>query len=158
MHRGKVCKSYDTIASSEILSIKIISDILKYQSWYEIYEKIIIERFKRRFNYEITHVRKLEYHNYAWIAATSPEQATNIRKNKISFGHENIDVSMGKPTGDDLTKKNALIFIAKNLNRLKPKEVLESEIIACMGEKNIFNIYFKNDAQGKLTGGVISSV
>ena len=72
--------------------------------------------------------------------AISPEQATNIRKNKISFGHENIDVSVGKPTGDDLAKKNALILIAKNLNRLKPKEILESEIRACMGEKNIYSI------------------
>ena len=43
MHRGKVCKSYDTIASSEMLSIKITSDTLKYQSWYEVYEEIIIK-------------------------------------------------------------------------------------------------------------------
>lgn len=49
-------------------------------------------------------------------------------------------------------RKNALIFIAKNLNRLKPKEILEAEIRACMGKKNILNVYFKNDAQGKLTG------
>ena len=152
LHRGKVCKSYDTIASSEMLSIKVTSDTLKDQNWYEVYEEIIIEGFKRGFNYEITHVRKIEAHNYAWIVATSPEQASNIRKNKISFGHENIDVSMGKPTGDDLAKKNALILIAKNLNRLKPKAILEAEIRACMGEKNILNIYFKNDAQGKLTG------
>ena len=152
MHRAKVCKSYDTIASSEMLSIKITSDTIKDESWFSVYEEIIREGFKRGHNYEITHVRKIESHNYAWIVATSPEQATNIRKNKITFGHECIDVSMGKPTGDDLAKKNALILIAKNLNRLKPKEILESEIRKCMGEKNILNIYFKYDIQGKLTG------
>ena len=65
MHKGKVCKSYNTIASREMLS-------------------------------------------------TSPEQATNIRKNKITFGHECIDVSMGKSSGDDLSKNNVLILIAKN--------------------------------------------
>ena len=158
MYRGKVCKSYDTIASSGMLSIKITSDTIKNESRYAVYKEIILEGFKRKFNYEITHIRKIETHNYAWIVATSPEQATNIRKNKITFGHENINVSMGKPTDDDLAKKNALIFIAKNLNRLKPKKILESEIRTCMEEKNILNIYFKNDAQGKLTGGVISNV
>ena len=152
MHKAKVCKSYDTIASSEMLSIKITSDTIKDENWYTVYEEVIMEGFKRGYNFEITHVRKLESHNYAWIVATSPEQVTNIRKNKITFGHECIDVSMGKPTGDDLAKKNALILIAKNLNRLKPKEILEAEIRACMGDKNILNIFFKNDAQGKLTG------
>lgn len=151
-HKGKICKSYDTIASSEMLSIKVTSDSLKDENWFTVFEEIIIESFKRGHNYEITHVRKVESHNYAWIVATSPEQVTNIRKNKITFGHEGIDVSMGKPTGDDLAKKNALILIAKNLNRLKPKEILETEIRACMGDRNILNIYFKNDAQGKLTG------
>ena len=65
MHRGKVCKSYDTIASSEMLSIKITSDTIKDKSWYAVYEEIILERFKNGFNYDITHVRKLETHNYA---------------------------------------------------------------------------------------------
>ena len=151
-HRAKICKSYDTIASSEMLSIKVTSDTLKNESWFTVYEEVIMEGFKRKHNFEITHVRKIEDQNYAWIVATSPEQVTNIRRNKITFGHECINVSMGKPTGDDLAKKNALILIAKNLNRLKPKEILESEIRACMGDKNVLNVYFKNDAQGKLTG------
>ena len=110
LHWWKVCKSYDTIAFSEMLSIKIISDTIKDESWYAVYEEIILEWFKRGFNYEITYVRKMEAHNYVWIVATSPEQATNVRKNKITFGHENIDVSMGKSTSDDLAKKNALIY------------------------------------------------
>lgn len=42
---------------------------------------------------------------------------------------------MGKPTGDNLAKNNVLMFIAKNLNKLKPKEVFETKIRACMGEK-----------------------
>ena len=91
-------------------------------------------------------MRKEENHNFAWIVATSPEQVENIKKNKITFGHESIDVTIGKPSGDDLAKKNALILITKNLNKLKPK------IRACIGEKNILNIFFKTDDKGKLTG------
>jgi len=58
---------------------------------------------------------------------TSPEQTLNIRKNKITLSQECIDVSVGKPSGNNLAKKNALILIAKNLNRLKPKEILEKK-------------------------------
>ena len=47
MHKGKICKSYDTIASSEMLSIKITSDSIKDENWYAVYEEIIIEGFKR---------------------------------------------------------------------------------------------------------------
>ena len=151
-HRGKVSKSYDSIASSEMLSIKITSDSIKDETWYNIYEEVVNEGFKRGHNFEITHVRKGESHNFAWLVATSPEQILNIRKNKITFGNECIDVTIGKPSGDDLAKKNALILIAKNLNRLKPKEILETEIRACMGEKNVLNIFFKTDDKGKLTG------
>ena len=152
LHRAKVCKSYDAIASSEMLSIKISSDSIKDETWFNVYDEIVREGFKRGHNFEITHVRKGENLNFAWIAATSPEQTMKIRKHKITFGHECIDVTIGKPTGDDLAKKNALILIAKNLNKLKPKEILESEIRACMGEKNVLNVFFKTDDKGKLTG------
>ena len=108
-----------------MLSIKITTDNIKDETWFNMYDEIVNEMFKRRHNYEITHVRKGGNHNFAWIVATSPEQTLNIRKNKITFGHESIDVTIGKSTGDDLAKKNALIFIAKNLNKLKPKEILE---------------------------------
>ena len=152
LHRGKVCKSYDSIASSEMLSVKITTDSIKDEPWYKVYDEVVNEGFHRGHNFEITHVRKGETHNFAWIVATSPEQVLNIRKNKITFGHESVDVTIGKPSGDDLAKKNALILIAKNLNRLKPKEILESEIRAYMGEKNVLNIFFKTDDKGKLTG------
>ena len=135
-----------------MLSIKITSDTIKDETWFNVYEEIVKEGFKRGHNFKITHVRKGETLNFAWIVATSPEQMMKIRKHKITFGHECIDVTIGKPTGDDLAKKNALILIAKNLNKLKPKEILESVIRACMGEKNVLNIFFKTDDKGKLTG------
>ena len=97
------------------------SDSTNDETWFSVYEEVVIKGFKRHYNYEITHVRKGENHNYAWIVATSPEQTINIQKNKITFGHECIDVSMGKALGNDLIKKNALILIAKNLNRLEQR-------------------------------------
>ena len=152
LHRGKICKSYDTIASSEMLSVKIITDTIKDETWYKVFDEVVNEGFHRGHNFKITHVRKGESHNFAWIVATSLEQVVNIRKNKITFGHESIDITIRKPSEDDLAKNNALILIAKNLNRLKSKKILETEIKTCMGEKNVLNIFFKTDDKGKLTG------
>jgi hypothetical protein len=59
MYNDIVCKSYDTITSSEILSIKITSDSIKDESWFAVSEEVIIEGFKRGLNFEITHVRKI---------------------------------------------------------------------------------------------------
>ena len=109
-----------------MLSIKITSDNIKNEHWYTVYEEVVNEGITRSHNFEITHVRKEENYNYAWIVATSPDQTLNIRKNKITFGHECIDVTMGKPTGDDIAKKNALILIVKNLNMLKLKKILKT--------------------------------
>lgn len=58
MHKGKVCKSYDIIASSEMLSIKITSDSIKDEPWYTVYVEIVNEGIKRGHNFEITHIRK----------------------------------------------------------------------------------------------------
>ena len=58
LHRAKVCKSYDTIASSEMFSIKITSDTIKDETFYNLYDEIVTERFKRGHNFEITHVQK----------------------------------------------------------------------------------------------------
>ena len=63
IHKAKICKSYDTIASSEMLSIKITSDSIKDENQYMVYEEMIMEGFKRGFNFKITHVKKIENHN-----------------------------------------------------------------------------------------------
>jgi hypothetical protein len=46
---------------------------------------------------------------------------------------------------------HVLILIAKKLNILKPKEVLETKIRACIGEKNVLNIFLKANDKDKLT-------
>ena len=71
LHRGKVNKSYDTIALSEMLLIKITRDSIKDETWYNVYKEVVNEGFKRCHNFEITHVRKEENHNFTWLVATS---------------------------------------------------------------------------------------
>lgn len=80
MYKGKVYKSYDMIASSKMLSIKIIGDSIKNEASYIVCEEVVNEGLKRDHNFEIIRMRKIKSHNYAWIVATNPKQTHNIKK------------------------------------------------------------------------------
>lgn len=73
--RGKICKSYDVLALNNFLSVKITSDILIGKDWYNILEEVVNKGFDRTYDYEITTVQKKIEMSFAWIVATSPEQA-----------------------------------------------------------------------------------
>ena len=84
--------------------------------------------------------------NFAWVVATSPEQARNINTYKISIYNEIMEAkftSRDKLTEDDKAKKNALILIIRNLNKIKSTEELEHAIRLHMGDINVINIFFK---------------
>ena len=72
--RGKVCKTYDALALNNLLSVKIVSEKLKDKKWYNVFEDIVIEGFKRSHEYEITNVQKKRDFDFAWVVAPSPEQ------------------------------------------------------------------------------------
>ena len=56
-----------------------------------------------------------------------------------------------KLTEDDKARKNALILIVKNLNKIKSVEELEYGIKEHMGEKNVISIFFRLEG-GKHVG------
>ena len=98
------------------------------------------------YDYEITTVQKKKEMSFAWIVATSPEQAKKINLFKISLDNEIFEAkftSRDKLTEDDKARKNALILIVKNLNKVKDTEAIEHELKRHMGEKNVLNIFFK---------------
>ena len=144
--RGKVCKTYDMLALNNLLSVKISSDTLIGKEWYNIFEEIVNEGFDRKYDYEITNIQKKKEMSFAWVVATSPEQAKKINTYKISLDNELLDAkftSRDKLTEDDKARKNALILIIRNLNKVKSTEEIEYEIKKHMGEKNVVNIFFK---------------
>jgi hypothetical protein len=80
------------------------------------------------------------------VVATSPEQAKKINTYKISIYNEIIEAkftSRDKPTEDDKEKKNALILIIRNLNKVKSTEAIEFKLKKHIGENNVINIFFK---------------
>ena len=142
--RGKVCKTYDAFALNNLLSVKIMSEKLK--EWYNVFEDIVVEGFKRGHEYEVTNVQKKKDFDFAWVVAPSPEQAKKINTYKIALDNEILDAKFTvreKITEDDKARKNALILIVKNLNKVKGIEELEHGIKEHMGEKNVVNIFFR---------------
>ena len=57
--RGKVCKSFDSIAIANMLSVKITSQSLVGKTWYHLYEDIVVDGFLRCHEFKITNVQKL---------------------------------------------------------------------------------------------------
>ena len=153
-YRGKICKSYDTLALNNLLSVKITSDTLIGKDSYNILEEIVQEGFDRTYEYEITNVQKKIKMGFAWVVATSPEQAKKINIYKISVDNEIFEArftSRDKLTEDDKARKNALILIVKNLNKVKDTEIIEHELKKYMGERNVLNVFFKIE-NGKHVG------
>ena len=59
--RRKIFKSFDSIAIASLLSVKISSPSVKGKKWFELYEEIVKDSFKRGSEFEITNVQKNEH-------------------------------------------------------------------------------------------------
>jgi hypothetical protein len=71
--RGKICKTYDSLALNNLLFIKITSEGLASKEWFEMFEKIVEESFTKGTEYEITNIQKNKENQFAWVVASSPE-------------------------------------------------------------------------------------
>ena len=152
--RGKVFKSFDSIAIASLLSVKITSPTLKGKKWFELHEEIVNDGFKRGYEFEVTNVQKNDDAEFAWIKTPSPEQAKRIKTYKISFWNEISEVnfaSTDKLSEDDKARKNAVVLIAKNLNKTKSTSTLEEGIKNVFGEGNVIGIFFRLE-KGKHIG------
>jgi hypothetical protein len=99
-------------------------------------------------------VQKNDEVEFAWIKTPSPEQAKRIKASKISFFNEILEVNFAsseKLSDDDKAKMNAVILIAKNLNKTKTTRALEEGIRKLFGEKNVVGIFFRLE-KGKHVG------
>ena len=148
--RGKVCKSYDALALNNLFLVKNVSENLKGREWYKMFEDVVTKGFKRGHEFEITNVQKKTKFDFAWVVAPSPEQTKKINTYKVALDNEVLDVKFTKReklTEDHKARKNALILIVKNLNKIKNIEELEEH----MGEKNVVSTFFKLEG-GKHVG------
>ena len=129
--RGKVCKSFHTIAIASMFSVKITTPSIKGKEWYDLFEEIVGDGFCRGLHFEITNVQTSVDAEFAWIKAPSPEEAKRFKAHKLLFFNEIVDVnfvSNEKLSDDDKSRKNELILIARNLNKVKTTTQIEDAI------------------------------
>ena len=149
-----MCKTFDNIAPPKLLSTRINSESLTGKTFYDIHYEIVDEGFKRDFKFEITSVQKHLDQNFAWVRSTTPEEAINLRAQKVYVDCKVLVprfAPQGKLLEDDKAKKQALQVIAQGLNKVKSRTEHEASLRKFIGDGNIVSIFFK---EGEMTCNV----
>ena len=83
---GKVCKSYNTIAKNNMLSVKINSLSLMNVTGYALLKEVVTKSFKRGQKLEITRVQKSTAETWAWLVAPTPHRQKKSSRSKLHSG------------------------------------------------------------------------
>ena len=142
---GKICKSFNTIARNNLLSVKISSPSLANVTWPSLFKKILEESFKRCQELEITCVQKNVTETWTWLVAPTPVQVEKIVRFKAAFHNEIIPTTI--KTGErlsiiQLAKKNCLMLVLQGLKLIKSVEEIMHEIKHFMGVRNVASSFF----------------
>ena len=139
---GKVCKCYDSIARNTLLSTKIENPKLHLISSSELQKDVLIESFRRGYDYEIASVQKVKEETWGWLISTTPTQANRIIQYLVPYKQELMHVitpqaakaerrSRGEGlTEDELKKKNATMLCLYGLHNMKKIEDTKDSIKA----------------------------
>ena len=80
---GKVCKSWDSIARNNLLSVKVDNPLLLDTILSKLHHEVLAKSFRRGHDYEITSVQKNTKETWAWLTAATPKQVEKMEKNQI---------------------------------------------------------------------------
>ena len=98
---GKVCKCYDSIARNTLLSTKIEIPKLHSISSSELHKEVLIESFRRGYDYEIASVQKVKEETWGWLISTTPTQANRIIQYLVPYKHELMHVITPQAAKDE---------------------------------------------------------
>jgi hypothetical protein len=153
---AKIAKSYDSLAPSNQLTVKINTDNIRDLVAHQLIKSIVEESFKRGHEFELVQVQKTAGESYAWLITTSPEQVEKIGCNKIPILGELLTpvISSGDQLSrDDVIRRNCLVLLAKSLNLTKHIEPTTASLHAHFGTKNIVSVFYPR-ATSKIHHGV----
>ena len=151
---GKICKCYDSIARNTLLSTKIENPNLHLISSSELQRDVLIESFRRGYDYEIASVQKVKEETWVWLISTTPTQANRIIQYLVPYKQELMHVitpqaakeerrSRGEGlTEEELKKKNATMLCLYGLHKMKKIEDTKDSIKAVLGGLNVASFYF----------------
>lgn len=116
----------------------------------ELFKEILEDSFDRNLEYEITGVQKGTANLFAWVVATTPNQATKIRESHIRVQLEILHptipkVELGRCRVDTLDQKekiDSMKLCLYNLFKHATTEMINHDIKEKMGAKNVVDIYY----------------
>ena len=153
----KICKSYNTIAKNNMLSIKINSLSLMNVTGHGLFKEVVEESFKRGQKLKIIGIQKNTIETWTWLVAPTPSQAEKNVKFKATFRNEiiaHVIKSGERLTTTQLAKKNCLMTVLQGLKLTKNMEETLHKIKEVMGPKNISSNFFSKQRDTLHNGSV----
>ena len=153
---AKVAKSYDSLAPSNLLTIKVNMDNIRDLVAHQLFKTVVEESFKRGHEFELAQVHKAAGESYGWLITTLPEQVEKIGRNKIPVLGELLTpvITLGDQLSrDDVIRRNCLVLLAKGLNLTKLIEPTTASLHTHFGTKNIVSVFYPR-ATNKIHHGV----
>ena len=142
---SKVAKSYDPLASSILLSVKINSETIRDLEAQQLIKAVVEASFRRGHDYEIAQAQKSAGETYGWLITTSPEQLNKISLSRIPILGELLQPIITR--GDQISreyvvKRNCLVLIAKGINLTKSTDSTTEVLKTHLGPKNVALIFY----------------
>jgi hypothetical protein len=111
---------------------------------------VLEDSFERKLEYEITGVQKGTNNTFAWIVATTSNQAAKIKEHCIRVQQEILHPTIPKSevgrrrteAPDQKDKRDCLKLCLYNLSKRAILEMIIYAIKEKMGAKNVVNIYY----------------
>ena len=142
---AKVAKSYDPLASSNLLSVKINSETIREFDANQLLKIVVDASFSRGHDFEIAQAQKVAGESYGWLVTTSQEQLEKMDKHRIPVLGELLQPITNKGdhlSREDVVKRNCLVLIAKGLNLTKPMDSTTEALKSQLGPKNVASIFY----------------
>ena len=153
---AKVAKSYDPLASSSMLSVKINSESIRDLDAQQLLKTVVESSFNRGHDYEITQAQKTAGETYGWLVTTSPEQLEKIEKSRIPIlGKllQPITTRGDQLSREEVIKRNCLVLIVKGLNLTKPMDSTTEVLKTHLGPKNVASNFYPRE-KGSTHSGI----
>ena len=142
---AKIAKAYDSLAPSNLLTIKINTDNIRDLEAYQLFKTVVEQSFKRGHEFELAQVQKTVGEAYGWLITASPEQVEKISRHKVSIlgGLLTPVVSSGDQfSRNDVIHHNCLVLLVKGLNLTKLIEPTTASLHAHFGSKNFVSVFY----------------
>lgn len=106
-HLAKIAKGLNFVAIRNLMSVKFQSETLRHIGAHTPFRDILEDSVLRKLDFEITKVQKIVDTDYAWIMASTPNQAKKVRLQHIRVQKEVIHATKNyndKPHKQPLTE------------------------------------------------------